>query len=215
MKLGYGNRPALSPDGKSVACIRRESNASQITILPTGAGEARTFPAEGIRYETVEWFPDGKHILFTGTAANQPVRTYMRAVSGGEAKPISDGNVRLTRVSPDGRGALVLREDGAYLQPFTGGEPKRIAALNDKDTVIRWHPDGRALFVRHDVEETGALELVRLDLSSGRRELLRSIKPPEPGAHFQGLVTIAADGRSYAYSYQRDLAILYQVSGLR
>ena len=215
VKLGYGNRPALSPDGKSVACIRREPNGSRIVILPTGAGEALSFPADGIRYETVEWFPDGKSLLFTGAMANQPVRTYRRAVSDGTTKVISSDNIRLTRVAPDGAGALSLREGSAYLQPVNGGPARRIAALDAKDTVIRWSTDGRALFVRHDLDETGALELIRLDLAGGRREVLRTIKPPEPGAHFQGLVTMAADGRGYAYSYQRDLAILYLVSGLR
>ena len=214
VKLGYGNRPTLSPDGKAVLSIRRDAAESHLVIQPTGAGEPRTFPAEGIRYESVEWFADGKRILFTGAEINHKVRTYMRDVEGGPSKPISDEGVRLTRVSPDSRSIVMLHGGKLCLRPVEGGAPKTVATVAPGDAVIRWSADGKHIFLRHDVPETGTLQLQRLNIDTGVKELLSEIHPPEPGAHFQGLATMSADGKSYAYSYQRDLAILYMVSGL-
>ncbi len=37
VRLGDGNRPALSPDGKWVACIVNDGPQTQLTLLPTGA----------------------------------------------------------------------------------------------------------------------------------------------------------------------------------
>ena len=40
VRLGDGNRPLLSPDGKWVACIVSDGPKTKLTLLPTGAGEA-------------------------------------------------------------------------------------------------------------------------------------------------------------------------------
>ena len=215
VKLGFGNRPALSRDGKWVACIRRETAGSQLYLLPTGAGEARTLPSDGIRYETVEWLPDGTGVLFTGSEPGRPVRTFRRDTKGGPAKPITEEGVRATRVSPDGREAVIVNAGKIWLRNLEGGTPRAIAEAAPTDSIIRWSGDGRSLFIRRDIPETGAARVLRLNTSTGASDLVREIKPPEPGAHLYGAVTLSADGGSYAYSYQRDLAILYLVKGLK
>jgi Tol biopolymer transport system component len=215
VKLGFGNRPALSRDGKWVACIRREASGSQLYLLPTGAGEARTLPSDGIRYETVEWLPDVSGVLFTGSEPGRPVRSFRRDTKGGPVKPVTDEGVRASRVSPDGRQVVIITAGKIWLRDLDGGTPRAVAEATPTDSVIRWSGDGRSLFVRRDLPENGAARILRLNTASGASELVREIKPPEPGAHLYGAITLSADGKSYAYSYQRDLAILYLVRGLR
>ena len=55
-----------------------------------------------------------------------------------------------------------------------------------------------------------------VDVDTGRQELWKEIRPPDP-AGFLGVgpLIVAADGRSYYYSYQRELADLYLIEGLR
>ena len=77
VRLGYGNLPALSPDGKWVASIHHQPASSQLLLLPTGPGELRALDFGDMHYESVEWFPDGKRILFTGNQPGRPVRTWM------------------------------------------------------------------------------------------------------------------------------------------
>jgi Tol biopolymer transport system component len=100
VRLGYGNRPSLSPDGKSVLCIRRDGNTSQLLLLPTGPGEARTIPDNGIRPQAAEWFPDGQRILVIGNESNQPPRTYVADLATGRARPVTEPGGGLPEFHP-------------------------------------------------------------------------------------------------------------------
>jgi hypothetical protein len=60
----------------------------------------------------------------------------------------------------------------------------------------------------------GKLSIFRVEVSTGKKDLWRELKPPEPGAVFFGPVALSADGKSYAFSFQRDLAVLYLATGL-
>ena len=60
-------------------------------LLPTGAGESRPL---GIRVVAevgaVQWFPDGEHLLITGSAsAKGKVRDYRADLLAGEPLPVA------------------------------------------------------------------------------------------------------------------------------
>ena len=101
IRLGDGNRPALSPDGKWVMCILSDGPKTNLSLLPTGAGEARSIGTEGMHYERVEWFPDGQRILFTGNEPNRPLRTFIQSLNGGKLTPVTPEGTVAARVSPD------------------------------------------------------------------------------------------------------------------
>jgi Tol biopolymer transport system component len=101
VRLGDGNRPALSPDGKFVACILNNGPETQLSLLPTGPGEARVFSTPGMHYERVEWFPDGAKLLFTGNEPNRPMRTYLQDTRGGAPTPLTPEGMPAMHVSPD------------------------------------------------------------------------------------------------------------------
>jgi len=213
VRLGYGNRPSLSPDGKWVLCIRYEPGHSQLLLLPTGPGESRLLNVEGMRYESAEWFPDGKRILFTGNQAGHPVRTWIYDLDGKGPKPITPEGVRATRVSPDGNSFVIAEAHKLSLGDISGGSPRTISDLQSGETVVRWSGDGRYLFLRQLEGDT--IRVSRLDASTRRKEPWRVLKVPEPGAEFFGPLALSADGKAYACSFQRDLANLYLVKGLR
>lgn len=213
VRLGYGNRPSLSPDGKWVLCIRYEPGHSQLLLLPTGPGESRLLNVEGMRYESAEWFPDGKRILFTGNQAGHPVRTWIYDLDGEGPKPITPEGVRATRVSPDGHSFVIAEAHKLSLGDISGGSPRTISDLQSGETVVRWSGDGRYLFLRQLEGDT--IRVSRLDVSTRRKEPWRVLKVPEPGAEFFGPLALSADGKAYACSFQRDLANLYLVKGLR
>ena len=222
VRLGYGNRPALSPDGKSVLCVRLDGTASQLLLLPVGAGEARTIPVNGIRPQSAEWFPEGKRILIIGSESNQQPRTYVADLATGAVKPITAPGVRASRVSPDGRAAVVITSTGKVsLQSIDTGAQTAIGAVDAGVSAVRWSSDGRHLFL---LKRSGSdkASILRMDTSSGRTETWRELKTPDPIAFFPDPivaffhpVVLSSDGQAYAFSYQRDLATLYLVQGLR
>jgi Tol biopolymer transport system component len=214
VRLGFGNQPALSPDCKSVLCIRREGNASQLVLLPTGPGEARTLPESGIRPLTAEWFPDGKQILITGMQANQPVRTYVKNLATGANRPVTAPGVTASGISPDGRLAVAMSPAGkvVLLSVDTGSETG-VGVVDPGVSVIRWSGEGRYLFLKR---VTGnRLAILRLDVRTGQTQVWRELKPFDAMASFFESVKLSADGSAYAYSFQRDSAILYLVTGVQ
>ncbi|MEZ5401954.1 MAG: protein kinase [Bryobacteraceae bacterium] len=212
VRLGFGNRPALSPDGKQVACIRWEGKSSRLLLLPTGAGEPTLFDAEGIHHQAVEWFPDGKRILYSGDMPGTPIRSWMRDVSGGAPVPVGEAGERAMRITPDGRSLLVLRDGKYSIRAVEGGPARAVAGLEPGETPMRWTPDGRALIVR--AGGGTSVELLRVDLVSGRRETVHRLKAPDAGAAFLSGFAVTPDGKWYAASYQRDVATLYLMKGL-
>ena len=214
VRMGEGVRPALSPDGKWVACVVTNGPQTKLTLLPTGAGEARTISPEGMHYERVEWFPDGQRVLFTGNEPNRPVRTFQQDLSGGKPFAITPEGVIATRVAPDQKNLTVAAAGKLSLYPIAGGEPKQIASLEPGESVIRWSGDGRYLFLRQ-LTSPSTLKISRLEVSNGRKEVWRELKTPDPVGVTITQVVLTPDGNSYAYSFQRDIATLYLAEGLK
>jgi len=214
VRLGDGNRPALSGDGKWVVCILSDGPRTTLTMLPTGAGEARTIGTEGLHYERVEWLPDGKRILFTGNEPNRPLRTFIQSLNGGKLTPVTPEGTAAARVSPDQKYVTVVAENKLILFPIEGGDPKPIAALDPGESVIRWSADGRHLFLSK-VEEPAFVKISRLDVSNGRKEVWKELRTPDPVGVAIWNVVMTPDGESFAYSFQRDITTLFMIGGLR
>ncbi len=213
--LGYGNRPTLSPDGKWVATIGRDPTLSTLTVLPTGAGEPKNLSTPGMRYDYVEWFPGGDRILFTANEAGKASRTYAQDLAGGAAVAITPDGVRGCCISPDGN-AMVAMEGGKYFVYDIGRrESKAIPGIQPGERPMRWAGDGRRIFFRGDAPGGLGYKIYRIDAATGKREFLKEIGPPDPVGAQMLAAAIAPDGKSYAYSYQRDTANLYLVTGLK
>src|SRR5271165_2142185 len=215
VKLGYGSRAALSGDGKRVACIRQDGANSQLMVLPTGAGESTTLPTPGIRPESVEWFPDGKRVLFIGFEADRLPRTYILDLAGRKARPVTSAGVRASRISPDGRMAVAVNAGKLFLHSLDSGVDTLAGVVEPGDSVIRWSGDGRYLFVQHDDSDGHGLAILRVEARGGRKETWRKLKTPDATASFFSKVRLSADGKAYAVSFQRDLATLYIVRGVK
>jgi eukaryotic-like serine/threonine-protein kinase len=213
VRLGYGNRPSLSPDGKWVVCIRREPARSRLMLLPTGPGESRFLNVEGVYYESLGWFPDSKRVVFTGNEPERPVRTWMYDLDSEKATPLTAEGTRGSQVSPDGRWFVIAGPHRLSLAPIGGGAPRAISEWQNGEAVVRWSADGRHLFLRKPEGDT--IKISRLDVATGRKEPWRTLKVPEPGAEFIGALALSADGKTCAFSFQHDLANLYLVKGLK
>jgi hypothetical protein len=123
-------------------------------------------------------------------------------------------------LSPDGRTiATVDRYGEYYLCSINGGaDPEPLAGYRDGDVLLQWSADGRFLFIR----EAGnlVLRIHRLDLSTGARQFWKELVPPDPTVLVDigsdpGQVRIAADGKSYAYTYWTFEGELYLAQGLK
>ncbi len=212
VQLGSGNRPSLSPDGKWVACIHHEGGSSSLMLLPTGPGESRFPKIEGMHFDGVEWFPDNKHILFTGNETGHATRTWMYDLETNQSTPLTPEGTRGTRVSPDGKWFITVDPHKLLLSPVGGGESMTIADLQG-ESVVRWSGDGRYIFLQQ--REPASIKISRFEVATHRKEPWLVVKVPEPGAQFFGPLALSADGKACATTFQRDLANLFLVRGLK
>jgi Tol biopolymer transport system component len=213
VRLGYGNRPSLSPDGKWVVCIRREPARSRLMMLPTGAGESRYLNVDGVHFESLGWFPDSKRVVFTGRESGRPVRTWMYDLESEKATPLTAEGTKGGPVSPDGQSLVTVTAHQLSLAPIAGGAPRELTQLENGEAVVRWNEDGKYLFLQQP--EGDKIKIIHLDVASGRREPWQTLKVPEPGAVFTQGLALSADGKTCAFSFQQDLANLYLVKGLK
>ena len=213
VKIGYGNRPALSPDAKQVVCIFRQDKTSLLKILATGAGEDKLLPSDGMKYEYAEWFPDQQRLLVTASAPGKPLRTYWRSVNDGQLHPVSPNGVRASKVSPDARWTVAVVDGRFRLFAVDGsGHSKDLGPAQPGDQPLRWTANGSGLYVAHP--QSAGVDVDLIDAATQRRRTVRDIRFPEEGAEYYALV-ISPDAKWYALSYQKDLAELYIARGIQ
>jgi serine/threonine protein kinase len=214
--LGQHRSVELSPDGNWALVANQEG--TELSLLPTGAGQARKLPLSGMLFQQSEFFPDGRRILICGSESGRGLRLYVYDIGGTKARAISPEGVSLTNsdpISPDGRTAFAFGPDRRLLlYPTEPGEPRPLPGLEDGELAIRWTGDGRALWVYRTNELP--TKVYRLDVTTGKRTLWKELTPPDPAGVLQiAPILMTPDGKSYVYSYRRTLDELFLVEGLK
>jgi Tol biopolymer transport system component len=217
VRLGPGTAGTLSPDGRSALGVTKEGALYRLAVYPIGAGEPRMLPATPVRIEQADWLPDGKRIVFSGSEPDRGSRIWVQGLDEAKPRPVSPEGYRIFSkgASRDGRAVTVVGPDQRfYLYPVEGGEPTPIQGLVKGDVPSGWAADGRSMFVR--VRGEVPQRLWKLDTSTGRRELWKELMPPDPAGIWQiSPVWVTPDQKFYVYSFNRSLADLYVVDGLR
>ena len=206
IRLGDGEGIALSPDGRWALSVL--VSLQKLLLIPTGAGQTREITHEGFTYRlNAAWFADGKRILFAASQDGRPPRSYIQDLDRPGASPVTPEGTIAHAISPDGRYVVAGGDPVTKMYPVEGGNPIVVAGAVPGDVPIRWHKDGRSLFVR-----SGFLpaKVFRIDLATGRRELFLELMPSDPvGVVALNTITITPDARSYAYSYVRWFSDLF------
>ncbi|MCA1610743.1 MAG: protein kinase [Acidobacteria bacterium] len=215
VRLGEGSGQSLSPDGEWALAIIHPAADPQLVAYPTGAGQPKVFPKDGIAVFGAGFLSGGKQILFNGQQAGRPARVWVRDFAGGKPRPVTpEGYVGAGVSSPDGRWAVIREPDRKlYMYPIAGGVPTLLPGLDEKDGVDQWSADGRFLYVHR----TGVapLQVFRLEIATGRKEPWKTLMPAD-AAGVSSLAPIPTqDGSAYVYSYNRTLSDLYIVDGVK
>ncbi len=222
VRLGEGNAVTASPDGKWVLTNQIRTTPATLVLLPTGAGQPKSFPKDSIdRSGSIgfgAFLPDGKRIVFNGHETGKPPRVFVQDLDGGAARPVTPEGVTARLVSPDGKFLLTQRPGQEFgLSPLEGGgaPPQPIRGLEPTDQPLRWTADGHSLFLSSSKDIFPA-RVYRLDLTTGGRELWKQFTPGDAtGITSVGAAAISADGKTIIFSYSHTLSDLYIADGLR
>ncbi len=216
VRLGEGSAIALSPDGKWVISAVVGS-PTQLTLLPTGAGETRALTKDSINHVRARWFPDAKRFLFLGSEPGHGVRLYVQDLDGGKPRAISPEGVSATQweISPDSKYVAAVGPDqNGYLYPVEGGDARPIPGFPNGDVPIAWAADGRSLYIYRPGELPAKVQ--RLDIATGKLQPWRDLMPTDSaGITDIGPIFLTADAKTYVYEYGRTLSDLYLVEGVK
>jgi eukaryotic-like serine/threonine-protein kinase len=217
VRLGEGWGAALSPDGMWVLAVVATS-PQQLRLYPTGPGEVRALDRGNIEsYDYCgSWFRDGRTVLVCGHEPGRASRCYVQGIAGGAPRPVTPEGTTGGLSSPDGHFVLARGTGGGTFAqyPSSGGAARPLPFLTADDTVIRWSPDGRFLWVRR--RATGRAPIERLDLETGRREPIAEITPRDTAGLLEIMrVSLADDPSAYAYDYWESFSHLFVIEGAR
>jgi eukaryotic-like serine/threonine-protein kinase len=217
VRLSDGNSNSLSADSKWVMGLNG-FNFTNLIFLPTGTGQTQTVNLGTLAYHWGNWLPNGRQVLFVGNEPSHGSRIYLMDVPQGRPHPVTAEGVGVVNythfVSPDGQSFLGLDLNrNSVVYSVQSGEGKPVPGLNPAEVAFGWTGDGKSVYVYRPA--VPAL-VYRVELSTGHRQLWKELKPPDPaGINFIRTPHISADGKAYAYNYNRVLSDLYLVNGLK
>ena len=210
IRLGEGSALALSPDGRWA--LSMPVSPDRLLVIPTGAGQTRELIHKGFTHHAIgAWFPDSRRILFSASQGGRRPRSYIQGMDDSDPRPVTPDGVIGHAVSPDGL-YIATGTPKPELYPIDGGKPLPIPGILSGDTPIRWHEDGRSLFVR-----SGFLPATvsRIEMATGIREPVLELMPSDPAdIVYIGNISLTPDSRSYAYGYTWRRSDLYVAEGL-
>ncbi len=215
VQIGEGQPLALSPDG-AWALV---NNRGSFTLLPTGAGLARTLKkGESADLGQAGWLADGKQVVFEATEAGI-VRGYVQDVEGGLPRPFTPAGVSIAprALPPDGLSVLGRSGESWALYPLDGSSARSVPGLTRGDSPLRWSADGQWIYVMPGKAPPSIkADVFRVDVATGGRELWKTLAPRDVvGIEDVFSPVVTADGAAYCYSHLRRLGQLFVTRGLR
>lgn len=214
VRIGEGEGLAISPDGKWV--ITKPAKGGPLSLVPTGAGDARQLTHDKISYNAVLYLPDGKQSLAMGIEAGHGERDYLIDLSSGDAKPITPEGVAGTNLSPDGRSVAVTGPDGNWaVWPLDGSGLRPIPGLDSKYYVTGWTPDGTSLYAVSSLRRERTAKVYRVNATTGKMEFWKTFGEGLPAGAGAAGPRFSADGTAYVYVYSQNLSVGYVVKGLK
>ena len=220
IRLGEGEAVALSPDGRWVLAALVRITPTPLVLLPTGAGEPRTFPKDAIHHDSIPaaFSADARRIVFVGSEPGHDRRTWIQDIDGGKARPVTPEGVVGTSLSPDGRLVAARGADQKVsLYPVDGGPPHPVDGFEPNDQPIAWSSDQKSIYAgANSSSQSLTARVFRIEVATGRRELWKEFSLPDPtGVSGISARAITPDGRTFVFSFAQRFSDLYLVEGLK
>jgi hypothetical protein len=215
VRLGPGQAMAISRDGSKVLS-RLLDGTNPLVVYPTGPGEIERIEIPGLLAAGADWTADEQELVVIASLEDSGFRGYRVKPGSTDYVPVTDENIEIKSIAYHRDLGLVAARvvDGPLrVWSLDGGEPKTLA-LGPEMFTAGWSRDGRWLYLG----EWGKIPLpvVRYDVErdTGETEPMWEIMPSESAGLIDiGPVAVNPDADAYAYSYRRDLSILYLAQG--
>jgi Tol biopolymer transport system component len=210
---GYGTD--ISPDGKWALVLFAGDPAARLQIVPVGPGQARMFHWDGIQPQWAQWFPDGHRILLLANQPGGAEAVFVTDADGATPKQLSPGSVPWKAVAPDEKSAMIFQNGARVVRSLVDGTSRPLPGLQAGEFPVAWASDSQHVFVQ--AKTATGLNIYKLDVESGQRELWQVITPKDAvGLRPMNIpIGITPDGRWMAYNSRTQLGQLYSSDTLK
>lgn len=163
---GSDTHPRWSPDGSTIAFLRKVDKAAQLALIPADGGEARILTDLPLGVEGFEWSPDGSTIAAVGVSW---VDEWADLTDDQRSKKPR----RMTFVPYrfDNLGWVHDRRRHIWLVPVDGSEPRCLTPGDFDERSPAWSPDGKTIAAITDRSDGRGLEpggdVVEIDVDTG------------------------------------------------
>jgi Tol biopolymer transport system component len=214
---GGGYVSDVSPDGKWALVQFSGDPAARLQVVPVGPGQARVLHWDGFQPQWSLWLPDGHHILLLANQTGKGEGVFVTDVNGAMPKLISPGDGPWGAVAPDGKSFVQGQHKGGtvVIHSLSDDSSRALPGIQPGEDTIGWSSDSKNVFVQATTA-TG-INIFKLDVTSGRRELWQTITPKNAVGLRPMVIpsSITPDGRWMAYAYRTQLGQLYRSDTLR
>jgi eukaryotic-like serine/threonine-protein kinase len=211
---GFGTD--ISPDAKWALLILASATDTKIQIVPTGPGQPVSLHWDNFRPIWGAWFPDSEHLLLVGHSG-ETRGVFITDRHGAPPKflsPTAPG-VR-PEVSSEGNSVLVGDTEGhSGVFTIATNTFKLVPGMLPNESVVAWTSDPQRVFTQ--VQTPTGLNIYKLDLTSGKRELWQAIIPKDQVGLRPMIneIAITPDGHYMSYAYRTQLSQLYRTDNLK
>jgi hypothetical protein len=212
IRLGDGFPQAVSADNRWILAVVT-TNPVQFRLYPTGAGQPSVVRWQLDRVESADFFPDGRHLFLCGRVVGRPWGCYRSALDGSAMEPVTPDSARYGFLRKDGGAVAYYRGGDWWVRTIADARTQRIPNVPGGYTVLRWSPDGAALwgFLAPDVQH-----VERVDVITGRRTPLVTLDLSQVKGTVRFIsVTLADDPRVDALFVSDQTALIFSIGNVR
>ena len=214
--------PSLSHDGRFVAYVRTEDSRASSVWVRQLAGDSNVrvvASVPGISILAVAVTPDNRSIDYVrdATKGSPKLELWRVPVRGGRPRKLVDRVTSAPGWAPDGRRMAYVANVGAdnrtrqlIVASADGSQPRIIATrtlpLRFNSLALTGHPDLRpvwladgrtiALVASDDAKGLGCLQIVGIDVASGRERVLHAL-PENRASTARSAMGLTGDGRAF------------------
>ena len=192
-----------SPDGREIAFSSNEEGRTHVWRVSATGGPPRPFAQSEVSYsvESLTWAPGelilyqrpgnrNYHLLGPRTEEERPLITSPAQEAGGW--------IFYPRYSPDGKQIVAYwnrknEKAGLWILSLQDGSERCLAPAPELLKPIGWSADGQWIYVQHESQRQGVMELLRISAASGTSEPWVTL----PFAQSSDCTSMTSDGQRF------------------